>query len=316
MKLALLPVLLLFFFQDVLIAQEKRVERLKEAYTFIITAKIGLKKTGEVYPELKPEILKIQKELKESKIEKAFQGLKVELKATMGDGYAGFEKKTTEDYEKDPGLVPGEIEAAKLMISNIAKVKDGRLPTAQLRTLISCHPTYQKDPLQEMKDGFIAGYSSKMDPEKREVHFLLRYPGSWNPMASNAPYTLFTADSKAGFGEARMILDVAKAPDLSDPEYKKVTPVMVASLLIPEGSKVIEKGKATLAGFPAGRVLLSFTPKGAKKANRIISYSAIIKGQLVTLKLSILNDPGTTYEKQVAKYDPLLKFVAEKLEVE
>lgn len=316
MKMTLLPFLLLLFFQNALFGQEKRIEQLKEAYSMITTAKIGLKKTGEVYPELQSEIVKILKGLEESKIEKAFQGLLVELKATLEDDYAAFEKEISEDTLKDPQLVPGEIESAKLMISNIAKVKDGRLPTAQLRTLVSCHAGYQKDPVQEMKDGFIAGYSTKMDPEKRKVHFLLSYPGSWKPMVSNAPYTLFTADNKAGFGKARMILDVAKAPDLSDPEYKDVTPVMFASLLIPEGSKVLEKGKATLGGFPAGRVLLSFTPKGAEKSNRIIAYSGLIKGQLVTLKISLLNDPTTTFEKQIAKYDPLLEFIAAKLEVE
>lgn len=238
---------------------DPRFESLSAAYGYLMNIEESLKQVETQFPELKEKVATVRKELSASQVGQGFSGLTDALKKMTGDEFERYDQ-TSRKQIRDLGAARKlDPKMARIALENISKVKGGALPREILRTVIAMNPTYREAPGKIFDDGWIAGFSTKMDPVKRKVHFLLYYPGTMKPLQPAAKSDLFRAQSDEGYGNAILTLRVIDAPD---PKYAKMAPLDLAKLLVPESANVIESKPAKLAGLPAGRVTFDLKTEG------------------------------------------------------
>lgn len=267
------------------------------------------------HPSLAEEAKKAQAEMAGSAVGKGFAGVTVELKRRMGREFVAYEKNARAQVQKFSSEEEVDLEMAKVGLANAAAMTKGRVPVDILRNVIAYNPDYRNDPLKEMRDGWRAGFSTKMDEKKREVNFLVMYPGSWKPMPAVSRAELFSLWNDAGHGRHRVSFQAIDAPD---PKYAKMDTVELAKMLMTPEAKLIESGKGKLAGLECGRIVydLSTEKDGETLVFRAINYSVHAKDHFVILNLLLSDEDGLSKEELVKKYDPMLAEMATKLEIE
>lgn len=265
------------------------------------------------FPELKEKVATVRKELSASQVGQGFSGLTDALKKMTGDEFERYDQASRKQIRDLGAARKLDPKMTRIALENISKVKGGALPREILRTVIAMNPTYREAPGKMFDDGWIAGFSTKMDPVKRKVHFLLYYPGTMKPLQPAAKSDLFRAQSDEGYGNAILTLRVIDAPD---PKYAKMAPLDLAKLLVPESANVIESKPAKLAGLPAGRVTFDLKTEGADVQLRHLSYAVHTKEKFVIVTLAIDPRGGVKVDAETQKYLPLMEKIAAKLEIE
>ena len=294
---------------------DARFDEFSVAFSSMLQFEEVTKEIARQHPELAPEAKKIQDEMASSAVGKGMQAIVTEMKRRMGREFIEFQKNSREQVRQWGAAEQVDLETAKLGLANAAAMIKGKLPMETLRSVIAMNPDYQASPLKEFEDGWIGGYSTKMDEAKREVHFLLRYPGSWKPAPAATRAELVSLWNDAGHGKHRMSFQAIHAPD---PKYAQMKPVELAGILAAPEAKVIDRGEVQVAGFPGARMVYKMPlPAGEDGAAvRVISYSTHAKNHFVILNLFLGEEGKLTNEELVKKYDPLLAEMASKLEVE
>ncbi|YCM42750.1 hypothetical protein V2O64_15695 [Verrucomicrobiaceae bacterium 227] len=296
---------------------DARFEELSEAYSTMLQFEGIMAAISKKFPELAEEVKAAEAEMAASAVGKGFRGVEVELKRRMGREFIAYEKgirAQIQEFQEDAAKEV-DLETAKMGLGTAAAMAKGRVQVDVLRNVIAYNPEYRKDPAKEFSDGWAAGYSSKMDEQKREVNYLLMYPGSWKPTNLASKAELMALWNDAGHGRHRLSFQSINAPD---PKYAKMDPVELAkALMAPEGT-LIESGKGKMAGLECGRVVYDLTVEKDQKIvmSRVITYAVLAKEHFVILSLMLGSEGELGKEELVKKYGPLLAGMAAKLEIE
>lgn len=294
---------------------DARFEELAQCLSTLIQFEEFTRELATQHPELAAEVEETRKKMDGSVIGKGLRAVVVELKRRMGKEYPDYEANSRKEIREFVSREKVDLEKAKVGLANASAMAEGRVPVEVLRNIIAFNPGYRANPLKEISDGWAGGFSTKMDEKEREAHYLLTYPGSWKPSPAASKAELISFWNDAGHGPHRMSFQSISAPD---PKYAAMDTVELAKVLIAPNSKLLESGKAKIAGLDGARVVYEMTNKKGDEevVNRLISYSVLARKHFVIVNLILGDEEGATDDELVKKYDPMLAEIAARLKLE
>ena len=207
--------------------------------------------------------------------------------------------------------------AAKEIVRKIKELSAAQVPPDVLMNLVSAHPKFVADPVEEIKSGFIRRISSKGMKKAVGVELEMQSPASWKALEGRTSRMVWRMVSKAGFGMVVSNLTVLKLSDKMPLEQVKAALKMPAmKKMAPENSALISAKEMTLGGEPAGMLIYDmYNPAypGEKITFRIVQISCVNKGALVQLQFAMSPEKGSKLDlNEVTKRNmPVFQFMAE-----
>ena len=297
--------------------QEGYVQSLNETWGYFMSQKMLLERAALTHPELRVPSVQAWADLK---------------KGVIGEALAEVEKQLGEskgkDWEDFQTMVLGQLRAklaeqnltegmAKEIVQKMKTLSAAEVPPDVLMTLISAHPKFGADPIEEVKQGFLRKISSKGMEKAAGVEMEMHCPASWKALDGKTPRIVWRLVSKAGYGTVVSNLTVLKLSEKLPLEQVTAALKMPAlKKMAPGNSALISAKEMTLGGKPGGMLIYDmFNPAypGEKIPFRIVQISCIANGALVQLQFAMSPEKDSELDlNEVTKaHMPLFQFMAE-----
>lgn len=297
--------------------QEGYVQSLNEAWGYFMSQKMLVELVALRFQELKVPSVQAWADFKKKEIGKSLSGLEAILKESKGKDWEDYQFMVLGQMRAK--LADKEISenAAKEIVRKIKELSAAQVPPDVLMNLVSAHPKFVADPVEEIKSGFIRRISSKGMKKAVGVELEMQSPASWKALEGRTSRMVWRMVSKAGFGMVVSNLTVLRLSDKMPLDQVKAALKMPAmKKMAPENSALISAKEMTLGGEPAGMLIYDmYNPAypGEKITFRIVQISCVNNGVLVQLQFAMSPEKGSKLDlNEVTKRNmPVFQFMAE-----
>jgi len=300
--------------------EEEYVQSLKETWGFFMSQKMLLELVALRFQELKIPSVQAWANFKKNEIGESLAGVEVLLQKDMGKDWQDYQFMVLGQMRARLADKEVSEEAAKEIVRKMKKLTAAQIPTDVLMNLVSAHPKYMADPVEEAKSGFVRKISSKGMKKASGVELEMLCPASWKAMEGGTPRMVWRLVSKAGFGTVVSSLTVLQLSDelpLASATAALKMPAM--KKMAPENSVLISAKEMTLGGEPAGMLIYDMTNPAYPEENvpfRIVQISCVNKRALVQLQFAMSPKKDSKLDlNEVTKRNlPLFQFMAGSVE--
>ena len=297
--------------------QEGHVQSLKETWGYFMSQKMLLELVALRFKELKVPSVQAWADFKKKEIGECLSGVEMILKEDNGKDWEGYKFMVLGQLRAKLANTEISEEAGKEVVRKIKELSAAQVPPDMLMNLMSAHPKYVVNPVEEIKSGFIRRISSKGMEKAAGVELEMQSPASWKAVDGGTPRMVWRLVSKAGFGTVVSNLTVLKLSEKMPLEQVTAALKMPAMKnMAPKNSALISAKEMTLGGEPAGMLIYDmYNPAypGEKITFRIVQISCVNKGALVQLQFAMSPEKDSKLDlNEVTKRNmPLFQFMAE-----
>ncbi|KAF2515700.1 hypothetical protein [Flavobacterium foetidum] len=313
-----IALILYFIFPTLSFSQEQindpKVAFAIETYAFLKGQNAALEKVAVQFPQLKPNVVATEKNLKSAfgEAENNIQEfLQEELNNMQLDALHNHINLLLEQQFSNP--IEKEKYAHDLLLT--LKERSNYINNESVSKGILSFK-YDDAPHEEITDGHVDFFTTKNHPKAEQVSLRIPVPKSWLAEEAEMPETIQQFTSFYGNGIEKILILVYDLPkELQD---MKLTEKSISSLLPPE-TNVIRTEPLRIDDVPGFMIEVeeSIKHRNENMKIRMLQFMFIQDQKLYCLQGSIgPAEPEEDLGFQIKKYEPLFRLIASRTEIE
>ncbi len=193
--------------------EEGYIQSLNEAWGYMMSQKMLLELVALRYQDLKVPAVQAWADFKKNEIGESLAGAEALLAESKGKDWVAYEAMVLGQMRAKLAEKEFGEEAAKEIVRKVKELTAAQIPPEVLMTLLSAHPKFVADPMEEIKAGFLRRISSKEMEKAGGVEMEMQCPASWKALDGRTPRMVWRLMSKAGFGTVVSNFTVLKLSD-------------------------------------------------------------------------------------------------------
>jgi hypothetical protein len=300
---------------------------------------LSIERIQKLFPELSERAKQSQMEF-DLVFRPSYKNIENTLKKTFKADWVKFQSNMQQQIKNMLLTSQLKRQQADAFIDQILLRAKGQIESPVLETLLAYDPTFQRNPVEELKRGFKNTYRTKGHPKAKGLDFQIEYPKSWAIREGKRPNIIQFFGSNNGRGPVyASIMDrdfIQEAPDqLTKNEFLKLKSLEgskeLASEVFSESSlreMANGMGMANVRNITTKRVvldrwpgaMLEFIGERQRVDIKITMYNrtylVIYKNYMVFLQCQVGKIPSENakdFKKRITTNIPLFRYLANSL---